>query len=495
MVSMTLPPAVEIGVQWPRVRSLPAGADHLPSAGDDAVELADRAGLHLMPWQALVLRDALRERPGGRWAAFEVGLVVPRQNGKGSVLEALELAALFLSDPDLPPPLILHSAHEFKTSAEHFRRVRDLVESTPMLSKQVRIIRTAAGAEAIELHSGARLRFVTRTGGSGRGFSADLVVIDEAYNLTAEQMAAVLPTLSARPNPQVWYTSSAGMGTSEQLARIRSRGTAGGDPSLAYFEWSASDQASLDDRQAWAEANPALGYRIPEVFIEAERAALPDDQFGRERLGLWQDFGTHLPPVSLGAWAATEANVSKPSEPVFFLTAAKEMRSATIAAAAMHDGRPHVELADHRSGVAWLDDRVRELRDRYPAAKFGAYSAGPMKAWAPTLAEAGIELDLLTGPQAVAACAHLQRLSDDLAFTHSPDETVSDSLRGAKSREMDGGGWVWDWKNSKGDLAPLAAVTGALWLLESISRPPALHEWPDEATIRAWEDEHARSPL
>jgi hypothetical protein len=57
-------------------------------------------------------------------------LVVPASNGKGSVLEALEIAALFLADPDAPPPLILHSAHEFKTSAEHFRRVRDLVEGT-----------------------------------------------------------------------------------------------------------------------------------------------------------------------------------------------------------------------------------------------------------------------------------------------------------------------------------------------------------------------------
>jgi hypothetical protein len=163
-------------------------------------------------------------RPFGKWAAFEVALVVPRQQGKGSVLEALELAALFLADPDAPPPLILHSAHEFKTSAEHFRRVRDLVEGTSF-AKQVRIIRTAAGAEAIELHSGARLRFVTRSGGSGRGFSADLVVIDEAYNLTAESMAAVLPTMAARPNPQIWYTSSAGMVASEQLAHIRERGS------------------------------------------------------------------------------------------------------------------------------------------------------------------------------------------------------------------------------------------------------------------------------
>ena len=48
---------------------------------------------------------------------LEVALIVSRQNGKGSILEALELAALFLDDFIPPRGLILHSAHEFKTAA------------------------------------------------------------------------------------------------------------------------------------------------------------------------------------------------------------------------------------------------------------------------------------------------------------------------------------------------------------------------------------------
>src|SRR4051794_39117919 len=107
MASTISPSAVRFGVQAPRVHSLPAGAELAASAGQDAVDLAALAGLRLYPWQQLVLRDGLRERPDGRLWAFEIGLVVPRQQGKGSVLEALELAALFLADPDAPPPLIL----------------------------------------------------------------------------------------------------------------------------------------------------------------------------------------------------------------------------------------------------------------------------------------------------------------------------------------------------------------------------------------------------
>jgi hypothetical protein len=66
----------------------------------------------LDPWQRFVLDRALGESKDGKWSAFEVGLVVPRQNGKGSILEARELAGLFLFDERL----ILHSAHEFETA-------------------------------------------------------------------------------------------------------------------------------------------------------------------------------------------------------------------------------------------------------------------------------------------------------------------------------------------------------------------------------------------
>lgn len=362
-MSTTSPPSALVGAQRPRLHSVPPFAT---SAGAEAVELAASAGLVLDPWQALVLHEAMGER-SGRWAAFEVALVVPRQNGKGSILEALELAALFLPDPDAPPPLILHSAHEFRTSAEHFRRMRQLIENTPQLAARVRKVWTAAGSESIELHSGARLRFVTRTGGSGRGFSADLIVIDEAYNLTAEAMAAVLPTMSARPNPQVWYTSSAGMDTSEQLARLRERGVAGGDPSLCYLEWSAPDDADLDDRQAWAQANPALGIRIPEHFVEAERAALPEEQFGRERLGLWSESRSRRAAAfDVDGWSALADPGAERGAPTFGVAVAPDRSWAAVGVSwRRSDGLPQVMLADYRPGAAWVTDRVAELRTKW----------------------------------------------------------------------------------------------------------------------------------
>jgi hypothetical protein len=98
-----------------------------------------------------ILRHSLGERPDGKWAAFEVGLNVPRQNGKGSILEARELAGLFL----LGERLIIHSAHEFATSLEAFQRLLALIEGTPDLSRRVKRVSRAHGEEGIELTNGS----------------------------------------------------------------------------------------------------------------------------------------------------------------------------------------------------------------------------------------------------------------------------------------------------------------------------------------------------
>src|SRR5690606_41747115 len=116
-----------------------------------------------------------------------------------------------------------------------------------------------------------------------RRISGPSLIRDTHSNFAAEAMSALLPTLSARPNPQIWYTSSAGMTSSEQLRKVRERGIAGSSRRLAYFEWSAPADADLDDREAWAPAHPALRTRTTEALVESERDAMDDPAFGRHR--------------------------------------------------------------------------------------------------------------------------------------------------------------------------------------------------------------------
>ncbi len=350
------------------------------SAGRDAIEVARHAGLVLDPWQADVMVDALGEDDEGQWAAFEVGLVVSRQNGKGACLEARVLAGLNLFDERL----ILWSAHETKTAFEAFRRVEELFTNVDDLRRRVKKVSHANGDEGIELRDGSRLRFVARTKGSGRGFSADLVILDEAYALTADQMSALIPTLASRDNPQVWYTSSPPLDgiTGDQLFALRDRAAAG-DPSLAWFDFglqgvdlgdlyevdaAGRPAVDLDDRELWYATNPAAGIRIAEQFIERERRTMSPEDFARERLGIWpRRLLTGSGVIDPAQWQAlADPGAPRAADVVFCVEVEPGRTHAAIMVCGMRpDGALQVGVADYRIGIAGVVDRLVELRDRW----------------------------------------------------------------------------------------------------------------------------------
>lgn len=478
-----------LGAQRPRVSSVPGGDD---AAGVEAIELAAAAGLILDDWQQFALRASLRERLrptlGRRkrdlaWSAFEVGLIVPRQNGKGSILEARELAGLFL----LGEQLILHSAHEFKTAQEAFRRVLTLVENTDDLRKRVARIRTSHGEEGIELIGGQRLRFVARSTGSGRGFTGDCVILDEAYRLPPEAIGALMPTLSARPNPQLWYTSSAGHLDSDVLRRIRERGIAGDSERLCYLEWSAPDNADPTDRQAWAQANPALGIRISADHIAVEQESMPPREFARERLGIWDDpdaGGRTVWPVD--AWtdcADASATIPDTAELAVAVDVSWDRTRAHAAVAAIRpDGLRHVQLIASGDGTDWvvpflLDSQAR----RRPLSVAVQGSGAPAASLIEDLERAGLPVVVLNGADIAKACGGMHDAVIAGRIRHVGEPVLQQCVSAAVARPM-GDAWALDRKRSPIDISPLVACTQALWALEAQQgRTPSI--------INVWEDD------
>jgi hypothetical protein len=58
---------------------------------------------------------------------------------------------------------------------------------------------------------------------------------------------------------------------------------------LAYFEWSAPDDAEPGDPETWRGCMPALGRTVDERTIAADMAAMAPAQFRRAYLNQWPD--------------------------------------------------------------------------------------------------------------------------------------------------------------------------------------------------------------
>lgn len=482
------------GSQRPRIHVAPA---YISSAADEAIDLAARTGLILDDWQAWTLTEALGERADGKWAAFEVGVVVSRQNGKGSLLEARELAGLYLFGEEL----IMHTAHEFKTAQEAFRRVLMLVESTPDLDAKVQNVRTSHGEEGIELRGkptiitgpgkreivrsvNARLRFIARSTTSGRGFTGDLLIYDESMILDHEDVSATIPVLSARHNatdggPQIWYTGSAGIGPkSTQLAMIRHRALEGAPRRLCYVEWSIDphvkecppgcrDHDEPDDRRSWAKANPGYPHRITDDAIESERDAMDEDGFGIERLGV----GVY--PMPRNGWAVIsrelwedqrvpEDEPPHPGKPAFGIDTTPDRSATAIGVAGIRDdGRYQVELADHRAGTSWVVERAVELDKGWHPVTWVIDPAGTARTFIEPLTKAGLRLWEPTTRDAAAAYGDFVDDARDGRMFNSGDRAFRVALAGAATRKI-GEQKGWDRTSSAVDISPVVAVTLAL---------------------------------
>lgn len=462
---MTSRTVARVGAQVPPLLVAPPA---VASAGSEAVDLAAAAGLDLLPWQRLVLEHALGEREDGTWSAREVGLIVPRQNGKGAVLEALELAAILL----FGAREVIHSAHQFKTSKQAYLRMRGILSGSPKLLARVKQFRQSNEDTSIEFRNGAYLRYLTRSKGGGRGFSGDLVVFDEGFNLSAASIADLFPTLSTRPNWSVWYTSTPppvidlAAEHSEHLRTLRARAQSDRPGRLAWFEWSTPPESDPDDRDTWYATNPSLGHLIDEEFVETERDTYTDENFRVERLGTWLLSGasSKLPGDAWAAAGRPDAQVS--GSDLWFGLDMPPDRSTVWAG--VSDGTTS-ELAAE-VGPDELVDWVLERDDRYRPVVWVVDGASPASSFVPDLVAAGVPVEVLGASDFAAACG---RLFDDVTagrFRHRGQAPLNVAAATAASRKL-GDRWAWSRSSSAVDISPLVAVTLAHHGAHVLERP------------------------
>jgi hypothetical protein len=464
---MSFKPGVPIGAQRPRVSLRPAVVDVQDAA--DAVVLSSEYGLVPDDWQAWVIQGWLGRKRDGKLAASRCGIAVPRQNGKNGILEIVELFKLVVLGRK-----ILHTAHEVKTARKAFLRLCSFFENArqyPELANLVRDIRRTNGQEAIYLLNGGSVEFIARSKGSGRGFTVDDLVCDEAQELSEDALAALLPTISAAPSgdPQMIFTGTPpGPSMSGDVwTRMRTAGIERKDKRLCWDEWSCEAASDLDDIQNLISSNPALGGRLSVEVCRDEREAFDDDTYARERLGAWAGAAGRavIDPVTWGLVADVSSVAA--DRLALAVDVSPDRTTASISLAGQRDdGSWHTELDEQRNGVGWLVPWLVARCSRNDIRAVVIDGMSPAASIIDDLAQHKIKVTSTSARDMAAACGSFYDGVMEGWLRHTDQPQVNLALSVARKRPL-GDAWAWNRKNAVSDITPLVACTLALWGAQS----------------------------
>ena len=448
---------------------LPEGI--VSSSGPAVEATCGKLGLGFDPWQAELSKAIHGKTAGGLYAADTVMVSIPRQVGKTYLISAIVFADAIIN----PGSLTVWTAHHFKVCRETFQHMRGLAESE-LLRPHVDpdLIYTAAGNESIKFRNGSRILFMARENNALRGFAKiSRLILDEGQILSERAMADIVPTLNQSKNPQaiLMGTPPKPADPSEVFTNLRDEALGGTSEELLYVEFAAPDSSDLDDRVAWAAANPSYPSRTPERAIARMRKLFAsDDDFAREALGIWDGAASHR-VIGADSWAVcAQPNLQDSGgEVALALDMSPDRSTATIAAAGWTvDDIPFVDVIESRRGEPdWGVAKFVELVERHDVRAVVVDGMSGANSLVDPLRQFGVTVSVTTARQMAAACGGFFDAVMDGKLRHLDQPNLNTALGVARRRPIGDGGWGWSRKESGSDITPVTGATLALWGLLS----------------------------
>ena len=412
------------------------------------------------------------------FAALTISVAKPRQNGKSYA------ARWYAVDMALAGMRVLYSAHHSSTTAKMFKELCAYFEDAdnhPEIAAQVEHISRARGYESITLDGGGCIDFQTRTNAGGRGGTYDIIIVDEAQELTYDQLEALLPTISASGHePQIIYIgtppSPTCLGTVFRDMHDKAHSDDAG--SAWWLEWAVQadsiEQIDVTDVDLWYETNPAMGTRIMERTVRNECDTMRPDGFARERLGWWSPTATKADFAIPSNKFESLAIDNPPTEgrAAYGVKFSPDGAEVSLAAARLHDGRVYIEQIRRETmalGLGWLAEWIAARKTT------GCCCVIDGKAGAQALVDKlGImPLGYIVTPssaQVIAACTTLlDNVNEGTLEWYRPQADLLDSAITSTRRKIGpAGGWGFGGENP----IPIEAASLALWGVLNSKRNP-----------------------
>jgi len=424
------------GATKPRLQSVPLKGK---SKIDDVKQLCEIIKMPLLPWQEYVLKDMLTVDTKGKWIRKTNLLLIARQNGKTHLARMLILAHLIKWETNV---LIMSSNRSM--ALDTFRQVTDILENNDHLKGFVKQIRYANGTESIEMLNGTRLDVVAATRDGSRGRSVNgLLFIDEVREISEEGFRAATPVTRAHPNSHTLLCSNAGDAFSTVLNDLRERAISYPPKSFGFYEYSAPQYCKIEDRNAWAMANPSLGYTITEEAIEEAIATSPIENTRTETLCQWID------------------SLSSPWP---------QRNGSLVAGQILPDGRIGIGILETYSSQVAIDElkmaaSIKGWADIYKP-RLVCFDKYATQTIADRLAQSGVMVEDVSGQQFYKACGDLLEGLVNHRVVHNGQSELIQQMNNCAAKVNDSA-WRIIKRKSAGDIsAPigLAMVVSKLML-------------------------------
>lgn len=439
-----------------------------PTLGPRVGKVAALLGRPLMPWQQMVADVAFEVDPKtGRLAHDEIVATLPRQSGK-TLLELAAFTHRGLATRQFGPyQRMVYTAQRRKDARKKWKEefLTDYQAATGLRGKWKP--RSGPGDEGFDYANGSSWGMEASTETTGHGSVLDLAFIDEAFaQVDGRLQQAFEPAMLTRKQPQLWVVST--MGWQDRMPylwakveRGRERCQSGEPSSVAYFEWSALDDADPLDPQTWRGCMPALGHTQTEDRIRSRLASAESvEDFCRAYLNQ-----VKVKPL-LGAlsvfdedeWSGCGWRGVPTERPTFAVSMTPDRALVTLTAAGQVDGKTQVEVVEAGRMGPWFVPRVAEIT-RPHKAQVVIHRGHAVGSLAPDLEAANVRLRPITTPEHVASCGAFYDLvmAGNLRYP-APQPELTDAVHRA-GRKPTADAWKWTGEQ----IHPLIAASQAVW--------------------------------
>lgn len=334
--------------------------------------------LILRPWQEALVDRIFARRADKRRRHRTALVMLPRKNGKSSLIAAVALYGLVM---DADGAEVYSVAGDRQQARLVFDTAKRMIELDPDLAKECRTFR-----DAIEIRQrGSVYRALSSESPLREGLSPTLTVVDEVHVIDRSLWDVFALAMGARVDPLMIGITTAGarydshgMDTLCYSLWEYGRRVAAGeidDPAFYMESWAADQEDDYRDPATWAKANPGLGDILDPEQLAAALGPTPEAEFRTKHLDQWVVSAESALPQ--GAWeaCADRARAVTKEEPIVLgFDGAWTMDSAALVGCTVSGGlhvfeidsweRPIGDL-HWRVDAATVDAAVEAAFDRY----------------------------------------------------------------------------------------------------------------------------------